>query len=76
MNAVEAYEGGFDATPKGAYVFNVKDAKLTEIAEYPVIQFTLEIIECMAVASEDKTPESMVGVEHEELYAFCGVLGA
>ena len=66
MNEVEEFEGGFDVTPKGAYVFQVKDAKLAEIADYPVIPFTLEVVECMAVAADDKTPEGMVGVAHEE----------
>lgn len=66
MDSVEAVEGGFEVTPKGAYVFQVTDAKLAEIAEYAVVQFTVKVVECMAVASDDKTPESMVDVEHEE----------
>ena len=66
MNEIEEFEGGFDVTPKGAYVFQVKDAKLSEIAEYAVVAFELEVVECMAIASGDKTPESMVGVIHEE----------
>lgn len=66
MSAVEAVAGGFELTPKGAYVFKVLDAKLAEFADYPVITFELEIIECLALASDDKTPEGMVGVKHDE----------
>lgn len=66
MNEIEEYEGGFEVTPKGAYVFLVKDAKLSELGDYAVIAFELEVTDCMAVASEEKTTEQMVGVIHEE----------
>lgn len=66
MADIEADAGGFSATPKGYYMFTVKDAKLTDIADMPVIGFELEVAECYAVASDVETPESMVGKVHEE----------
>ena len=65
MDAVEAQAGGFEVTQKGAYVFRCSDAKLTDIADYPVVSFELEIVECMAT-SGDKTEEQMVGEKHVE----------
>ncbi len=66
MDDIQAEAGGFEATPKGYYTFEVKDAKLHEIADKPVVGFALEVVECHAVASESETVESMVGKTHEE----------
>lgn len=72
MNAVEAFEGGFESTPKGVYLFECKDAKLdsmeTKNGTSAVIQFVLEIADCYAVVSDDPkvTEESMKGKKHTE----------
>ena len=66
MDDVEEYEGGFILTPKGAYEFNCTNAELTEIADSPVIKFTCEIIGCTAIASDEHSPESIIGAIHEE----------
>lgn len=66
MSAVEAFEGGFEPTPKGVYLWECKDAKIDTINDKAVIQFELECEECYAILDDEKTPESMVGWKHQE----------
>lgn len=66
MSTVEEFEGGFEATPVGVYAFLVKDAKIDEVADKPVIQFELEVIGCDAISSETKDEQSIIGWTHRE----------
>ena len=66
MNEVEAFEGGFEPTPKGVYQFLVKDAGLDTINDKAVIFFELEVEQVLALADDDKDPESLVGWKHKE----------
>ena len=45
MNDVEAFEGGFEPTPKGLFRFECKDAGLDTINDKAVIYFDTEIQE-------------------------------
>lgn len=70
MTSVEAFEGGFEPTPKGVYLFDVKDAGLDTITvdgvDKAVIYFETEIAECYALVDDSIEPESMVGWKHRE----------
>ena len=70
MNNVEAFEGGFEPTPKGVYLFDVKDAGLdtaeTKNGESAIIYFDLEVAKCLALVDDEKEPESLVGWKHRE----------
>lgn len=70
MNAVEEFEGGFEPTPKGVYLWNCTDALLDSVETKnglsAVIRFDLECVECYAIMSDDKDEESMVGWKHQE----------
>ena len=66
MNDVEAFEGGFEPTPKGVYLWEVKDAGLDTINEKAVIYFECECVECYTVLDDEKTEEQMAGWKHRE----------
>lgn len=66
MNNVEAFEGGFEPTPKGLFRFECKDAGLETIVDKAVIYFELEVQECYALVDDDKDMESMIGWKHRE----------
>ena len=70
MNAVEAFEGGFEPTPKGVFLFDAKDAGLDTITvenvDKAVIYFELEVAECYALVDDSIEPESLIGWKHRE----------
>ena len=70
MNAVEAFEGGFEATPKGVYVWEVKDAGIkpqdSQKGKKATIYFELECQQCLALVDDDRDEESMIGWKHIE----------
>lgn len=66
MNEVEAFEGGFEPTPKGVFTFDVKDAGLETINDKAVIYFETEIAEVHALADDDADPEKLIGWKHKE----------
>ena len=66
MNNVEAFEGGFEPTPKGVYLFEVKDAGLDTVNDKAVIYFECEVAAVYALVDDDKDPESMIGWKHRE----------
>jgi len=66
MNEVEAFEGGFEPTPKGVFTFDVKDAGLDTINGKAVIFFETEIAEVHALVDEDVDPEKLIGWKHKE----------
>ena len=69
MNEVAEFEG-FEATPKGLYDWEVKDAGLdtveTQNGNKGIIYFDLEATNCHALINDDRDPESMVGTKHRE----------
>ncbi len=70
MNAIEAFEGGFEPTPKGVFLFDVKDAGLDTITsndvDKAVIYFEMEVAECYALLDDNIETESLVGWKHRE----------
>lgn len=66
MNNVEAFEGGFEPTPKGVYRFDVKDAGLDTMNDKAIIYFDTEVAEVYALVDDDKDPESLIGWKHRE----------
>ena len=66
MNNVEAFEGGFEPTPKGVYLWEVKDGGIEEINGKAVIYFELEAQECYALVDDEREPEAMIGWKHRE----------
>lgn len=70
MNNVEAFEGGFEPTPKGVFRFECKDAGLDTVSsgdvDKAVIYFENEVVECYALVDDSLEPESMIGWKHRE----------
>ena len=66
MNNVEAFEGGFEPTPKGIFRFECKDAGLDTIIDKAVIYFECEIAECYALVDDEKNADDMIGWTHRE----------
>lgn len=69
MADVQEFEG-FEATPKGLYDWEVKDAGLdtveTKNGNAGIIYFDLEAINCHTLIGDDRDPASMTGTKHRE----------
>lgn len=70
MTSVEAFEGGFEPTPKGVFLFDVKDAGLDQLetknGQSAIIYFDTEVAECYTLVDDEKDADSMVGWKHRE----------
>ena len=69
MNEVAEFDG-FEATPKGLYDWEVKDAGLdtieTKNGNSGIIYFDLEVTNCHTLIGDDRDPATMIGTKHRE----------
>ena len=69
MNEVQEFEG-FEATPKGLYDWECKDAGLdtveTKNGLSGIIYFDLEVTNCHTLIGDERDPATMVGSKHRE----------
>ncbi len=70
MNNVDAFEGGFEPTPKGVFRFECKDAGLdiveTKNGDSATIYFDCEVQEVYALLDDSEDPEKLMGLNHRE----------
>lgn len=68
MTGVQEFEGGFEPTPVGVYIFEVKDAELTSIetknGPRAAVVIKLEAQDCLAVVEGD--PADFKNQKHQE----------
>ena len=67
MGQVDAVR--FENLPAGAYVFKVNEAVITTVGaeEKPVVRFSMEVVECVALNEDQRDPESLVGRKYQEM---------